>query len=270
MLEHAVRLPSFRQTLVALDSPRSPSAHDAPGHVAEAAADITIRPLESLPEFKAAVALQKDVWGADFDDAIPSALLQVVSHIGGIIAGAFTPDAELVGFVFGLTGTRNGQTIHWSHALGVRESARNAGVGRMLKEYHRAELARRGIDTLYWTFDPLMAKNAHFNLNRLGARVVEYVENMYGTTGSPLHHGLATDRLVVSWSTAPTAARPAAPATLDGDEARALPVLTPEPHDGDVLARIDSAERPPVLRIEVPADIQRVTVPAIIARWHAA
>jgi predicted GNAT superfamily acetyltransferase len=252
---------------VAIDPTQPPSAL-ASATVADAASEITIRPLASHAEFRACVALQSDVWGAEYGDVIPGSLLHVVSHVGGIVAGAFDRDSELIGFVMGLSGMKDGQVVHWSHALGVRESARNAGVGRMLKHYQRAELARRGIATMYWTFDPLMAKNAHLNLNRLGARVVEYVENMYGTTTSPLHHGLATDRLVVSWSTSPSAR--AAAVTLDADDARALPVLTPEPHDGDVLAHVESVVRPEVLRIEVPADIQRVRVPAIIARWHAA
>ena len=252
---------------MALDSSPSPSPLDT-RRLAEAVADIEIRPLTSLAEFTACVALQKDVWGANFEDVIPTALLQVVSHIGGIIAGAFTADGELIGFVFGLNGSRNGQTIHWSHALGVRESARNAGVGRMLKEHQRAELARRGISTLYWTFDPLMAKNAHLNLNRLGARVIEYVENMYGTTGSPLHHGLATDRLVVSWSTASQPVRhPEASARAAPPEGH--PILTPQPRTGDVVARIDAPARPATLWLEVPPDIQRES-PATVALWHAA
>ena len=251
-------------------NPTQPPSALASATVVDAASEISIRPLASHAEFRACVALQSDVWGAEYGDVIPGSLLHVVSHVGGIVAGAFDRDSELIGFVFGLSGIKDGQVVHWSHALGVRESARNAGVGRMLKHYQRAELARRGIATLYWTFDPLMAKNAHLNLNRLGARVVEYVENMYGTTTSPLHHGLATDRLVVSWSTSPSAARPTLPPNLDAEHARALPVLTPEPHAGDILAHIESTERPPVLRIEVPADIQRITIPAIIARWHAA
>ena len=252
---------------MALDSSRSSSPLDS-HRLAEAGADIAIRPLTSLADFTACVALQKDVWGAEFEDVIPTALLQVVSHIGGIVAGAFAADGELVGFVFGLTGSRDGHTIHWSHALGVRESARNAGVGRMLKEHQRAELARRGISTLYWTFDPLLAKNAHFNLNRLGARVVEYVENMYGTTGSPLHHGLATDRLVVSWSTASQPVRhPEASARVAPPAGH--PILTPQPRTGDVVAHINGPERPATLWLEVPPDIQRES-PASIARWHAA
>jgi chorismate synthase len=256
--------------IVAIDSSRSPALAPPPAAVAQAAADITIRPLVSLAEFKACVDLQQEVWGEEYGDAIPASLLHVVAHVGGIIAGAFAADGELVGFVFGLTGIRNGGIVHWSHALGVRESARNAGVGRMLKHYQRAELARSGVSTLYWTFDPLMAKNAHLNLNRLGARVVEYVENMYGTTSSPLHHGLATDRLIVSWSTNPDSVRPNGSSPVEAMSARTRLILTPVPHAGDAIAHLDAPDRPVALLIEVPADIQSVTSPATVAMWHAA
>ena len=249
-----------------LDSPLSPVPR-ASTAVADRHAEITIRPLDSLDELRACVALQDEVWGKEYGDAVPASLLHVVAHVGGIVAGAFDRDGELIGFVFGLTGIKNGEIVHWSHALGVRESARDAGVGRMLKHYQRAELARRGIAVLYWTFDPLMAKNAHLNLNRLGAHVVEYVENMYGKTASPLHHGLATDRLIVSWS---TTLEPPRARDIDAEDSRRHPILTPAPRDGDVLGDIDAPERPAVFWIEVPADIQRVTDPATLASWHAA
>ena len=71
----------------------------------------------------------------------------------------------------------------------------------MLKEHQRAALAKLGIRRVFWSFDPLMAKNAYFNFNRLAASVVEYVPDMYGTTASPLHLGLPTDRIVVTTST---------------------------------------------------------------------
>ncbi len=115
--------------------------------------------------------------------------------------GAFDASGELLGFVFGVSGVRDGELVHWSHMLGVRESARNLGLGRMLKEHQRAALAKLGIRRVFWSFDPLMAKNAYFNFNRLGASVVEYVPDMYGTTASPLHLGLPTDRIVVTTST---------------------------------------------------------------------
>lgn len=251
---------------------RPAATETARAAVADAGTDIIVRPLTTLGELKACVALQEEVWGKQYGDAVPASLLHVVSHVGGIVAGAFAADGTLIGFVFGLAGIKNGEVVHWSHALGVRESARNAGVGRMLKQYQRAELARLGIATMYWTFDPLMAKNAHLNLNRLGARVVDYVENMYGTTGSPLHHGLATDRLVVSWTTAAESELPASAARTIVAGSDHHPVLTIEPQADDVvseLAALSRDDRPPVVLVEVPTDLQRVS-PSRMATWHGA
>lgn len=247
-------------------TPASPPRVDA-NALADGDTDIIVRPITARVDCQACVALQNVIWGDG--DAVPASVLQVVSRVGGIVAGAFAADGELVGFVFGLPALIDGAIVHWSHVLGVRESARNAGVGRMLKEYQRAELARRGIARMYWTFDPLVAKNAHLNLNLLGARVAEYVRDMYGTTASPLHHGLATDRLVVVCDTAPDAARP-----VHARERlfRGCPVLTAEPRAGDVIASTSDPERPPTLLLEIPADFQLVAAHAIhrAAAWHAA
>jgi len=132
--------------------------------------------------------------------------------------------------------------------LGVRDAARDLGIGRMLKEAQRDALEKRGVHRISWTFDPLVAKNAYFNLNRLGARVVAYVPNLYGASTSPLHDGIATDRLVVTIDTRAAAPSPDA---LEPSPKR-LPVLTPDMRDGDVA--VDVAAPPPALWIEVPAD----------------
>ncbi len=231
--------------------------------------DITVRPLATHAECVACVALQNEIWGQPGGDAVPASILQVAARVGGIVAGAFAPGGEIVGFVFGLPGLLDGEIVHWSHALGVREAARNAGVGRALKEYQRAELARRGIGRMYWTFDPLVAKNAHLNLNLLGARVVQYVQNMYGTTTSPLHHGLATDRIVVVCETDRDRVRDA--------QAFARPrgrcaVLSPEPQHDDVVFDTGEAARPTTLLLEIPTDMQAVaaSAPGRSALWHAA
>jgi predicted GNAT superfamily acetyltransferase len=82
---------------------------------------------------------------------------------------------------------------------GVHSDYRDRGVGRMLKLFQRDEALSRGIRLVQWTFDPLELRNAHFNLNRLGAICRQYLPNLYGVTTSPLHRGLATDRLLVEW-----------------------------------------------------------------------
>jgi predicted GNAT superfamily acetyltransferase len=82
---------------------------------------------------------------------------------------------------------------------GVLGEYRNRGVGRLLKLFQRTEALSRGIRLVQWTFDPLELRNAHFNLNRLGAICRKYHPNLYGVTTSPLHRGLATDRLLAEW-----------------------------------------------------------------------
>lgn len=83
--------------------------------------------------------------------------------------------------------------------LAVRRGIRDGGLGRRLKEYQRRVLMERGIDTMYWTFDPLQSRNAHLNFSRLGIVVREYRRDMYGDTDSPLHRGIGTDRFLALW-----------------------------------------------------------------------
>jgi predicted GNAT superfamily acetyltransferase len=227
-----------------------------------------IRPFASLTEYRACVALQQEIWGDAFE-TVPAAILQISMYVGGLAVGAFDADDRLAGFVFGLTGPDSeGKVIHWSHMLGVRLGRRDTGIGRKLKEYQRKELGRRQVAEMTWTYDPMIAKNAHFNLNVLGARVVRYAADMYGTTKSPLHHGLATDRLVVVCDTA----RPPrdAPLALDAGDAR-TPVLTARPQSGDLVLSPEG-RRVPSVRLEVPADFAQLLAdaPDDAAAWHAA
>jgi len=213
------------------------------------AADITVRSIRSNEECHACVELQRHVWGFEQPEIVPSTLLHAVSYVGGLVAGAFDSNDQLLGFVFGITGIRDGALAHWSHMLGVHASARNLGIGRRLKEFQRSVLADQGVNRVFWSFDPLMAKNAYFNINRLGASVVEYVPDMYGTTASPLHLGLATDRLIARLDSPPTV-RVASPST----SYVGAPILTPISRVGDSILSL--GDRPPEkLLIEIPVDI---------------
>lgn len=158
-----------------------------------------IRPLETQADFQACLALQRETWGDAPGTLVPTPLLLVVQRIGGVAAGAFDTDGRLLGFVFGMTGVEKGELVHWSDMLAVRPEARDRGLGKRLKEYQREQVAHIGVRRILWTYDPLVAKNAWFNIAVLGARVAEYVPEMYGETGSPMHAGIGTDRIVVSW-----------------------------------------------------------------------
>ncbi len=161
-----------------------------------------IRSLETVDEYQACVELQEEVWGRNFSEKVPLAILKVSRRLGGVVGGAFSPQGKLQGFVFGMTGWEDRRPVHWSDMLAVRPEARGRGLGMRLKAFQREEMLAAGVDTVYWTFDPLVARNGHLNLARLGAVARSYEPNMYGFTGSDLHGGLPTDRLVVTWSLA--------------------------------------------------------------------
>ncbi len=162
---------------------------------------VTIRKCEGISEFRACVALQKEVWNFDDADLVPLRIFVVGEKIGGQIIGAFDSghNDELVGFAFSIPGERGGHAYLHSHMLAVRESWRNYGLGRRLKLAQREDAIHKGFELIEWTFDPLEIKNAHLNLVRLGAIARRYSVNHYGDSSSPLQGGLPTDRLVAEW-----------------------------------------------------------------------
>jgi predicted GNAT superfamily acetyltransferase len=211
---------------------------------------IQIRDLKTQAELHACVALQRETWGETFSETVPPAILQVVQYVGGIAAGAFDDHDDLIGFVFGITGVeqtpRGVIPIHWSDMLAVRKSMRNRGIGEKLKRYQRDYLLQRGIERVYWTFDPLDAKNAYVNFVRLGILAREYRIDMYGETDSPLHQGIGTDRLIAVW--------PIGSARVEH--------------------RLSGIRRPPrqdnIIRIDVPLDIHDINArePKVAREWR--
>jgi len=238
----------------------------APDRAAPAPSAVEVRPLRTHDEFAQCVDLQNDVWGAEFSERVPAALLKVSQRIGGIAAGAFDGD-ELLGFVFGMTGVEHGRLVHWSDMLAVREHLRDHGIGRRLKQYQRDVLRARGITRMYWTFDPLVSRNAHLNINRLGATVAEYVPDMYGTdTSSVLHRGLGTDRFIVSWDLDRDR-----PTTHVSAAALDAPVLNPIGPDGrPAVPDLAGHPRDMLVRIAIPAGIDAIQAESVAAatRWR--
>ena len=232
-----------------------------------------MRPLRTHDELVRCVELQNEVWGAGFTERVSVGLLKVVQRIGGIAGGAFDDDGRLVGFVFGITGVEGGRLVHWSDMLAVRDDMRNHGIGRRLKEFQRDTVRQLGVSRIYWTFDPLVSRNAHFNLNRLGARVVEYVPDMYGAeTNSVLHRGLGTDRFVVAWDI-----DGALHGGIGGDAnyrtslAADAPFLNPIGDDGlPSIPDLSGRMPPPAVRIAVPDAIDQVQAQSLAngARWR--
>lgn len=238
---------------------------------------LNIRPFETLNEYEACAEFQEEVWGRGFSERVPPAILMIANRIGGLAAGAFEPAGALKGFVFGLTGVVGGRLIHWSDMLAVREGSRDQGLGTRLKAYQRETMLARGVQEMRWTFDPLQARNAHVNFNKLGILTREYVEDMYGDTDSPLHRGVGTDRLVASWQMNSERVRNRLREAGKRDEERGLgevPVILPVeearafPAPGSPrLGRGD-----PCLLLPVPADVPRMMneEPSMAVRWRGA
>ncbi|HXG32688.1 MAG TPA: GNAT family N-acetyltransferase [Bryobacteraceae bacterium] len=160
---------------------------------------IEVRPLQALDEFREAVELQRTIWGFQEYELLPVRLFVVATKVGGQAFGAFD-GPRMVGFCLAIPGLKpGGKPYLHSHMLGVLPDYSNRGIGRLLKLEQRRDALHRGLDLIEWTFDPLELKNAYFNIERLGAVVRRYVLNQYGTTTSPLHGGLPTDRCVAEW-----------------------------------------------------------------------
>ena len=160
---------------------------------------IEIAALSTQEEFKTAVELQREIWGFADIELLPVRLFVVAAKIGGQALGAFDGE-RMIGFCLAIPGLKPGAKgyLH-SHMLGVLSEYNNRGVGRLLKLAQREVALQQGIDLIEWTFDPLEIKNAYFNIERLGAVVRRFVFNQYGTTSSPLHGGMPTDRCTAEW-----------------------------------------------------------------------
>ncbi|HSH46616.1 MAG TPA: GNAT family N-acetyltransferase [Longimicrobiales bacterium] len=233
--------------------------------------DVVIRPLQGMQEYRACEALQREVWGQHFRDLVPGSVQQVTQELGGVVSGAFH-DGRLVGFVFGMTGLREGRLTHWSDMLAVTATHRGTGLGRRLKLHQREVLLERGVRHMLWTFDPLVARNAYLNLSVLGTTVREYRRDVYGETDSPLHDGLGTDRLLAEWD-------------LDSDRVRdhiqrdgpppppdPAPLVNP-PDTSGPLPRAGAVEIPAGERriaVAVPADIMslKARAPDVAREWR--
>ena len=160
-------------------------------------ATIVIRNIESLAEMREVEQLQRDVWGVDDLEVIPTLALKPQTEVGAILMGAFA-EGRMVGFVFGFPGILDGETIIHSDMLGIREGYRSNNLGYLLKLAQREAAIARGVKRITWTFDPLQSRNAHFNFAKLGVISDRYYVDYYGVTSSFLHR-FGTDRLWVTW-----------------------------------------------------------------------
>lgn len=191
---------------------------------------ITIRPLESIEQVFAASAVLDEVWGGD-RGGMPPNLLRALAHAGNYAVGLFDGE-RMVGASVAFFAPPAARSMH-SHITGILPAYRSRGLGRMLKSHQRTWAFARDVGHITWTFDPLVARNAHFNLRVLGARVDEYLIDHYGAMDDVVNRGDESDRLMVTWALAAPASPP-----LETDVVTTVPV----PHDIEALRRSDPAE----------------------------
>lgn len=201
--------------------------------MADSAADrgISIRPLDTVEEVFRASAVLAEVWGGD-RSGMPPNLLRALAHSGNYAVGLYDGE-RMIGASVAFFAAPAERSMH-SHITGVLPGLQSRGLGRLLKQHQREWAFARDVGHITWTFDPLVARNAHFNLRVLGARVTEYLVNQYGPMDDGVNRGDESDRIMVSWALA------------------APPVPTP-PADR-VVAAVAVPEDIAALRDEAPAD----------------
>lgn len=166
-------------------------------------AEIAIRECTTLEELLLCQELQKQVFGLPDLEVSPVRHLVVTRSAGGFILGAFDEE-KLIGFVLSVPGFAGEKRFFYSHMTAVAADFQNSGIGARLKWAQRDFSLAQGVDLIKWTFQPVLARNAYFNLNRLGATIGKYVPNFYGTDYHTAHLengklGLDSDRLYADW-----------------------------------------------------------------------
>jgi predicted GNAT superfamily acetyltransferase len=228
--------------------PRPVDSAEAAALGAAAAARVTLRELRRLDEHHAAVELLAEIWGRPENPPIAPELLRAFAKSGGYIAGAFEAE-KLVGVTVGFHAAPELRALH-SHIAGILPSVSGRSIGYAMKLHQRAWAVARGIPTIEWTFDPLVARNAYFNIQKLAAMPVEYLTNFYGIMGDGINGEDETDRLLIKWR------------LLEDDVTTAAALGR--------AARVDP-HGPGCVRIAVPADIEtlRREDPAEARKWRS-
>jgi len=222
---------------------------------AATAAGVSVRPLETLEQMTAACAVFDRVWGIGPDEVseVQPQLLRALGHGGNYLVGAYrSDDGELVGASVAFFTEPLGSAMH-SHITGVLAEASGQGVGGALKWHQRQWALERGLTRITWTYDPLIARNAYFNLTRLGARAETYDVDFYGPMNDGPNRGQPTDRVRVGWELL----APGSPPVLSGPEPRVDGwVLLSVGRNGEPIAGRPAPGDADRLLIGIPEDIE--------------
>lgn len=262
--------------------------------------DWKLKILDRPSEMEAVEELQRLVWPASETEVVPVHVLVAAVHNGGLLVGAFGKETRrgqpgpLLGFVFGFPGlymTPDGPRLkHYSHMLAVHPDHRDQGLGFILKRAQWQMVRHQGLDRITWTYDPLMSRNAHLNIAKLGAVCNTYHREFYGEMRDGLNVGLPSDRFDVDWwvNTKRVERRLSRRARLRLDLAHyfagGAEILNPSRRDERGLPRpaksvtlppdpVDRGERgdnAPLLLVEIPADFSgmKAADPPLALEWR--
>ena len=248
----------------ALDPPEATRAAVA----AATAADVVVRELHRMEQLKAAQRLFEEVWrpAAGQPAPVTGELLRALAHAGSYVVGAYA-GTRMVGASAGFFTAPPDPALH-SHITGVAPQGQHHGIGFALKLHQRAWALARGVPAVVWTFDPLVARNAWFNLAKLGATPTAYLEDFYGPMTDAINAGMPSDRLLLTWTlddpavAAACAGRPRRPAP---SPAAAEPALTVGPG----LEPVGHDTGAPLVTVAVPPDVEALA-PEGRRAWRAA
>jgi predicted GNAT superfamily acetyltransferase len=250
---------------------------DAWRHAADAAerSRVTVRPLETIDEIVELDAMFARVWGASHA-FVPIELTRAMRYAGNYVVGAFADaDGRMVGGSLGFFGEHAGRPHLHSHITGVLPDLQARSLGFAIKVHQRAWCLAAGLDEVVWTFDPLIRRNAYFNLAKLGAEMVGYEKEFYGVAlNDDVNRGDESDRGVIRWSIASDRVA----ALLGGGRVAAQPDAG-DADDAAVILDEDGIAAPEpspsvgcALRAWVPADIVAIrrADPAGARAWRHA
>jgi predicted GNAT superfamily acetyltransferase len=242
------------------------------GEAVPAQPELEVRELESVAELRLLEAAFTEIWRRDGAPPISSELMRALAHSGNYVAGAFLQGRLVAGCLGFLGRPPGGQVRLHSHVLGVLPSSQERGAGYALKQHQRRWALERGIREITWTFDPLVRRNAYFNISKLGADVREYHLDFYGSMGDGINGDDASDRVLAVWKldserVLQAAAGNAPEPDLERLRAAGARVSLAEAPDGSPLVG-DAASV--VLLCQTPADIValRQASPELAGAWR--
>ncbi|HZD73358.1 MAG TPA: GNAT family N-acetyltransferase [Actinomycetota bacterium] len=232
----------------------------AAASAAAGTAGVRVQDLHELSELERVCELYEGIWRSDpsVGPLVTTEWLRALSHAGNYVSGAFA-GASLVGGCIGFFATPLGRAMH-SHIAGVAAGMRGRNVGFALKLHQRAWALQRGITRITWTFDPLVRRNAWFNLAKLGALPTAYLESFYGTMRDGINAGEESDRILVDWPLdADRVVRACAGHPPEIDVAGLLAGGATVGLDADVMGRpVPSRAAGGVVLVGVPPDVERL------------